>query len=434
MKAMISREALARISSLASRYGALLAQFVIVILIARHLTKEDAGVYLLVFGAVTSTSVFAGFGAPDGLVKAVPELIHAGHGAAARREIVLSARFTALTSAGLLAILALAGVVTGVDRQAIAFFLPWWAGYAAVFFCGQALVAIGRPHLGAFVFYALNNLLLMVTTAPYLLFSANPTVADALCMSIVASTFAVILGGGLLLRQLFRLPKNGEIRPRAATFRLGLIIAAARMLQAVLYWIPAWAIAIASGPADAAIVGTAGRLLIAATAVIAVFRFTIRSRIVTAAAQGNYAAMERMARVAATIATASSIAALIIVLLVGQPLIAFVFGSSFGEAAPVLAVLLIGAVGESIGGPVDEVLKYNGQAVPVLIGLIATVAIEVVLALGLSRFGPAWAAAAQAAAFCGMYVYQIILCRRRVGITVLPYLSAAKLRHALAAE
>lgn len=417
-------------SALASRYGALAVQFLIVVLVARCLAKADAGTYLLVFGAITTTSVFAGFGAPDGLVKAIPELLDRGAPAAARAAIARSALITLVSSllivGGLMGGALLRGMAPGIAILAAL----WWLAYAAVFFSGQALVALRRESLGAFVFYALNNLLLLVTTAPYLVFAAHADVAGALQASVIAGALAALTGAALVFRATRALGSSGPEGLAVETSRLGLTIATARGFQAALYWIPAWAVAAASGPADAAEMGAAGRLLIAATAVIAVFRFTIRGRIVAAGVRGDRPAIERMARGSATIATLSALAALGAVLVAGPFVIGLLFGPSFRGAAAVLAVLLVGAIGESVGGPVDEVLKYQGFPNAVLAGLVVTVAIECLLAWILAPYGALAAAWAQAIAFCGMYAFQILYCRAKLGILILPYLSPRQVRAA----
>jgi O-antigen/teichoic acid export membrane protein len=47
---------------------------------------------------------------------------------------------------------------------------------------------------------------------------------------------------------------------------------------------------------------------------------------------------------------------------VGDELIALIFGPDYRGAALVVTVMLIGTIGESFGGPVDEVLKMAGHA------------------------------------------------------------------------
>ena len=127
-----------------------------------------------------------------------------------------------------------------------------------------------------------------------------------------------------------------------------------------------------------------------------------------------------------------AVAALAFVLVAGSGLFVMIFGHGYRGVAPVLAMLLVGAIGESVGGPVDEVLKYQGQARPVLIGLIVTVAGEVLLARLLAPYGAVAAAAAQAIAFGAMYTFQIALCWRRLGILIVPYVRPRDLRAALA--
>ena len=168
--------------------------------------------------------------------------------------------------------------------------------------------------------------------------------------------------------------------------------------------------------------------MIAASAVVAAFRFAVRSQIVIAATQKDWPHIERTARMIATISTAVAVCSLIGVLVLGEPVIKLVLGAKYGAATAVLAVLLIGAVGESFGGPVDEILKLTGHPNFVLVTLVITISIEATLAVFLARFSIMAAAAAQAAAFCIMYALQIAYLKKKAGVLIVPYFTISGLR------
>jgi len=429
----VQGQKLSLLLAVASRYGALAVQFLIVVLVSRQLSKAEAGAYFMIFGAVTSTYCLAGLGIPDGLVKSCSEAIAHERRELVRPQVGKAAMVTLISSVAMLAGLIGVGVALRMPLAYLGAFAGWWMGYAVVFFCGQALVAIGKESLGAFLFYTATNLFMIVTTAPYLLLHAHPTLSGALVASLAAACLAAVICVASLTINLLKWPA-GEVKAQVLpTARLGAMIAIARLFQAVIYWIPAWAIGAVRGPADAATVGAAGRLLIAASALIAAFRFSVRSRIVIAATKGDWEGIERMSRVIATIATSGALAALIGLFVIGDPIIALVFGHDYAAVGPVLAVLLIGAIGESFGGPVDEVLKLTGRPVAVLVGLMVAVALEAALAIWLAHYGVVAVAVAQAAAFCGMYGFQIYYLKRKTGALIVPYASIGALRTAMRA-
>jgi O-antigen/teichoic acid export membrane protein len=429
--------AVTRLLAVISRYGALAAQFLIVVTVARALPKTDSGTYLLIFSAVTTTIVFVGFGAPDGLVKAVPELMQRGRYGAIRGQVARTASVTGLLGGLFLSGLCLAAYCLGYESWLIGAFAAWWVPYATLFFCGQALVALGRTALGTFLFYTLNNVATISLLVPYLLFSEHPTAASTLHVSIAAGWFAALSGVAALIKAVSNIHQGAPDPTRVhGTLRLGFVIALSRMFQGALYWVPAWVAAAVLGAADAAVISAAGRLLIAATAVIAVFRFTIRPRIVAAEARGDRRAVEDMSRFAATVSLAFVLLCIVIVLAVGRSAVTLVFGPSFSQAAEILSILLLGGIGESFAGPVDEVLKYSGHALLVLASLVVTVFLELGIAwtLATSLHSLSAVALAQSIAFCGMYAAQILICKRKLGVLIVPFISLAGFRSAFRSD
>lgn len=416
------------IVAIATRYAALIIQFLVVVLISRTLPQGDAGAYFILFGIVSTGYCLAGFGLPDGLVRGCGVELANGRLDLVRALVVRAAGWTGLTSiCGLLATVAVCEWF-GLARGHLGALCIWLGCYAAIFFSGQALVAIGKSAAGSFFFYTSANLLLLFTTVPYVLLAKHPTLAGALVASISAAVVAGMAGLGYLAFSLRKFPTTRERTALAPLFKLGGKVAAGRLLQGSLYWIPTWAVGSVRGADDAAIIGAGGRLLIAATAVIAAFRFAVRSQIVVAATKGDWSSIETSGRTIATISAGVSILALVVVTLAGSWGLGLVFGPNYAAAAPILAVLLVGAIGESMGGPVDEVLKLTGRPNFVLLSLVLAVSLEALLAVRLAQHSIVAAAAAQSLAFTAMYTAQIIYLQRKTGILMLPYFKRPALK------
>jgi O-antigen/teichoic acid export membrane protein len=168
----------------------------------------------------------------------------------------------------------------------------------------------------------------------------------------------------------------------------------------------------------------ASRLAVAVGALIAAVRFAIRPRLAREAALGNWQEIERTVSKIAFFATALAICAVAAAALIGAPLISAVFGAHYIDAAPLTALMLVGTVGESIGGPVDEVLKMSGEAELLLV--VQTIAFVAGFAVQLFAGwfgGLMYLVAAYAIVDVLMYVSFIVIVRRRRGIWTLPRLA-----------
>lgn len=415
---------LAYVSAIVFRYISIVLQFLIVFLIARRLSPHDAGVYFMVFGAITSTYFIAGLGLADGLMKELAEAAATGRPELLRPLLIGGGVASASISFAMVAIALSAGAGLGASYDLLVPACVWWLCYGTIFFAAQVLVGFEHRSLGAFFFYSSMNLFLLGTLVPYLLLAKSPSVASTIDVSLIgavpcaicAMTAVVVVG----LRT-----ATSQVKVRLApAFVLGFKIAIIRVLQTAIYWIPAWAAGLVLGSSDASLLGVAGRLAVAIGAIMATIRFNVRPSIVAAAAQGDWGSLEYLGRSIATAATALSVGALLVTILVGGPVFAFVFGAAYRPVGVILSVLLVGTVGECIGGPVDEMLKMTGGATVVLYIIVVAVAVDAALSFGLATLGPAFAAAGQAVALVGMYVAMIWELRRRRGIVVRPSLTA----------
>lgn len=402
------------------RYGALAIQFLMVLLVTRTLPQAEAGQYFIAFGIVATIFALAGAGLPDGLVKTLGEDIARGRRKHIRSSLVIAGMIT-FTSSLVVAALAVAFfVAVGGPLNYIGLTAIWGFCYGMVFFAAQGLVALRFIGLGSYFFYTSTNVLLLVTSFPYLLLATDPNLIGLMTSTVCAAGLSMLAACVMLWSKLAVYPAGGSADLRPA-FSTGSLIALSRMLQATLYWIPVWVAGVMLGAVDASIVATAGRLLIAVSAVIAAMRFSIRPEIVAASVQGDWPRIERTGRNISFVATLATLLAMLGTWYIGRPVIIFLFGSGYTSAWVVLMILLIGALAEAIGGPVDEILKMTGHTPAVLIGLVATVVIEIVLAFMLSKHGISSLAWAQALSFCGMYAFQIAYLYRQHRCIVLPY-------------
>lgn len=415
------------------RYFSMVLQFVTFVFVTRRLSVHGTGIYYEVFGLVNTTYFLAGLGISDGLVKWVSHADATG-GAADVRPLVRRAGWA---NGGSTILFATIGVLICLHKFPVSLTLltaGWWICYSAVFYGSQALVSLGSTSWGAFYFYPATSIALFATSVPYLLFAQKPTIEGTLVATLIgafACGIAALISVAIGLKRFPPSPNSASLRP---VLRLGIFIGAGRVLQTALYWIPVWAIGFVSGASSAGPLAIASRLAVATAAVMAAIRFTIRPAIVRNAAQDNWESIALESRQLATIASLLTLGALIGALTAGPWIIRIIFGSHYGGAAVLLAVLLIGVLGECIGGPVDEILKMTGCAEMVMCTLAGAAICEAGLVWAVARYGAIAMTAAQSAVFVSMFGFLLWKVWRRnrvyVGATIIPSHLRSMLRQA----
>lgn len=413
----------------AARYVSLLVQFGIVLLISRRLSQADAGTFFLVFGAVSATAFVSGFGLPDGLVKYCAEAIALDNRSAATRLVVQTVRVTLVLNAGVAVLVAATMAATDHLWVVVELGILWWFCSAAVFCLSQCLVGLGHPHWGATIFYSATNGFLVLVLVPYLLLCSEPKLLTVLLCNVGCSLLAAISGYLLVrwhTRRERRLP-GAEQRLRHVRV-LGAQVACSRLLLATLYWIPTWVVGWMLGKQDAAVMGAAGRFLVAVSAICSALKFVVRAEIAAAAAKERWQRIQHRGRIMATVCTAITLASIAIVYLAGTPVLTRLLGPEYEPTGSVLLVLLICVLAESLGGPVDEVLKITGHASSVLVVLLISVVLTLGMSVMLARYGLVVTAGVQAGVVCLSYATQLYILWRAKGILLLPYVSVRTLR------
>ncbi|MGH2549839.1 MAG: lipopolysaccharide biosynthesis protein [Thermomicrobiales bacterium] len=343
-----------------TRYASVLVQFAVVAVVTHALSRGDAGRYFVVMGLVLATYFVAGFGLPDGVVRFAPALAATDLVAQADSLLRRGFRFSIATvPIGAVAGGVIVALYVGFNYSALLAAL-WWASYGTIFVSAQMVVAAGKSELGTAMFYSAANTGQLVLTVPSIVLGRLDDLATVLAATVAGTSVAAAVCLVIAVRNCG--PSSGVGQPLGAAWRQGAVIATGRVIQSCFLWSPVWVVGIVLGPSDAALVGLASRLVSAVAAVLAAVRFSIRPRLARDAAQGNWQAIQRHSSQIALFTTGLAVFAMLVSATVGDELITLVFGSDYRGAALIVTLMLIGTLGESFGGPVDEVLKMAGHA------------------------------------------------------------------------
>lgn len=408
---------------IAFRYGSIVAQFALISLVARALSNDDVGTYFFLSGLVLSGYFLAGFGIPDGLVT---------ESVAIKNDVLSpsgSTTFhTATTYALLLSVapasLASVAIYYYEDSLQIGIYTGLWLmGYALVFIAAQLLITMGRANSGSFIFYSAVSSTTCIITLPYLLLSESATLERTLQLNATSSMLAGLVALAIPLKHARFKPGLRYSAALSHLWRTGAYIAIGRILQAGIIWMPVWITAATVGKSEAGVVGLACRLLSIVGAVLAAVRFSIRPQITQLAASGDWCRIETLGRSIGFWATLLALSAAVAVATIGETIITALFGEPYSAAATLLLILLGASISESLGGPVDEILKMTGRSNTVLLYQIISAVFMLLLGTALSStYGAAGICFAFAASFALLYGLQIHNLYAMRGILALPSL------------
>ncbi|WP_156432614.1 lipopolysaccharide biosynthesis protein [Mycobacterium sp. M26] len=360
----------------AARYASIAVQFGVVAVITRALDQHDAGNYFVTMGFVTATYFIAGLGLPDGVVRYAPALMATGRESEGRALLRGGLRYSLLTIP----------IGAGITGCAIGIYLGatdvgilsgvWWGCYGVIFVCAQSLVASSRSELGTAVFYSAASAGQLLISVPMIVLGHLDRL-DSVLMAMVLGTAAAACVSVAIALRLRAHASGAAIGPETlrGVWQQGMLIAVGRVAQSCLIWSPVWVVSMTLGASDAALVGLASRLVNAVAAVLAAVRFSIRPSLAQDAAQGNWRTIETQSSRIAAFATTLSVTAALAMATIGEPLIAFLFGPAYRGVGIITAIMLISTIGESLGGPVDEVLRMSGHAREVILAQLVVLVV-----------------------------------------------------------
>ncbi|BBZ34908.1 lipopolysaccharide biosynthesis protein [Mycolicibacterium confluentis] len=416
------------------RYSGIALQFVILLVLARHLDTDDYGRYMLVLSAVLPTYSLLGLGVSETFVRDAPKVVHRGD---LRPAAPLVGATVSVAVGNAVVIAVLGGLLvwlmpSGVTVTVVAFMVAFFIANGLMFNGAQLLLGCGFQGMGAFFFYPAVNVSLALSAIPYVIFVSHPTFGGVAVATSVASLLVAALPLAMVLRR---------ARPRWPTFdtirrmiRVGIRLSTARALYGLGLWLPTFIAGVVVAPAQAGYLGTAGRLAVAVGAVTAAVRFAIRPTIVRAAEQGDRGAIKSICGRLATITLGIAGAALVASALFGRQLIEVTFGHDFAAAATLLTILLVAVAIEAFAGPVDEVLKMTGHENWVLTIFCTMLPVMLVALLVAARHGVIVMAWVQVGYTLAVFGAMIAVVRWKWGIWLHPTVSGLLTRRALAEQ
>jgi O-antigen/teichoic acid export membrane protein len=355
------------IFAVAFRYTGIALQFAILLILARTLSPRDYGSYLFVLSAVLPTYFLLGLGASESFVREAPRRRVSGDREAVAKMaggVVLLTGGSAFVIGGASAV-AIFVLVPDSQRALYWFMLVFFISNGVMFNGAQLLLGLGAEKMGAFFFYPALNVVLLISSVPYVTWVTRPTFEGvAIVTSVAAALASLIAVVAVFSRVRLGWAPRSVLRILVAD---GLKLSAARLLYSVGLWLPTFLAGIFLSSTQAGYLGTAGRLAVAVAAVGAAFRFAVRPAIVRAFAGNDLLEIRRVCAQLASVTFGLAALALLASYLFGESLVAFAFGSDFKPVAPLLSILLIGVAAESFGGPIDEVLKMTGHENKVLL-------------------------------------------------------------------
>lgn len=408
------------ISTIVFRYLGTALQFVLLSVIAHSASHDDYGLYVLCLGLTFSYYYLIGLGSSESAMARLAR--DHGQSLEDRGKIIGSVLVTSLGCVAVLATLsALLFVLSDPSDHSVAaaIFVMLFVSFNGVMFnVSQLLLGAGKSRLGSFFFYPATNLALMFSTVPMALVLRNVTFEQLAIASLTGSAlaaFAAVLAcyrsaGGL----------SWSLNEVWTLIRTGFGLTFVRILHVVGFWIPTMVAGFMLSPASAGLIGTAGRLAIAVSAVIAAIRFVIRPAIARALSRNETKNLKRMASSVAFLTTIMGAVAIVLNELFGAKLIGLFFGANFVQIMPILRILLLSVCAEGMFGPVDEILKLAGHQK--IVGVIYGLGLVFFLAgtIVATYFDLIWIAWLQVFYVFFIFLAMNIAVRRRLHFFILP--------------
>lgn len=409
--------------TVALRYGSIAIQFVLLAILARQLSGDDYGRYMLVLGAVWSTYTILGLGASETFVREAPKELQRN---CTHRVSVLCGG-TLFVAASNAVLIGAAGAISVwiwapdvVTLTQVLFTVAFVISNGLVFNAAQMLLGSGSEALGSFFYYPAMNASLLVSTIPYVLLAHSPSFRGVAIVTSTASAITAIVSLLLVVRR--NRPRWASATQLFQLVRIGIRLSIARALNYVGAWMPTFFAGVLLAPVDAGYLGTAARMAVAVGAVTAAVRFAVRPAIVRAFDRGDTASIKQTCGRVASVAFALACAALLVSFLAGDDIVGIAFGTDLTPAASLLTILLVGTAFEALCGPVDEVLKMTGSEKSVLALLVIIVAVCAGAIVAVAPLGVEAMAWVQVGYSVTAFGSMILIVRRQLGIWLHPVL------------
>lgn len=407
------------LTTVAFRYLGLSVQFIILSIIAHSVSAEDYGLYIISLSITFSCYYFVGLGTSESALFRISRSL-ALQEKDAVSETIGSVLIITLSCAALILAVAFSILYKYAENTSIIFALILIAATGIIFNVSQIFLSLGKSLVGSFLFYPAINITLLLSSVPTAIILEDPQFSQIALASSVGAGLSAISALIFCLWASRTYSLSWSLERAWQLIREGFGLTIVRVLHAGSFWIPTIVTGFMLSPTSAGLMGTAGRLAIAVSAIIAALRFIIRPTIAIALAQNNLAYLRTMSGSVAFISTTGAIFAIIINAVLGEYLIDLLFGSQLGAVSDILTILLISVFAEALFGPVDEILKVSGRQKTVFCIYGIGVSSFFVGCIIASSHGLIWIAWLQVIYVLGIFSAMNISVKRTLGFFILP--------------
>lgn len=423
---------------IAGRTMGIAATMLINVVLARWLSPDDFGLFLLLSSGLGFASLLAMFGLSVAIVRFVPESLGRGDLARARQAMGMICCVSAVT------ISATAGLVAlGLAYWGSALFgLPNVPAIVPMVAVGVVLLALSQ--LTGEAFRSLHELRLaslftggqaggLLSSLVFLLLvaaavvMAKPSFLMALSLNLVAMAVSLPLAVFGLLRvtraRLAGVPTVAATSPISMSelLRFCLPMLIIQLLTCVSMQADLW-IAGASCPHNQlALYGAARRVMLLVSMPLQMVNLTVMASIAELHGQQRLKEIESLLRGAASWAAWPSTVAIVILIVAGGPVLELLFGPYFRQAAGPLRILAVGQLFLVCAGAAGYALEMTGrQMCSLLVNFLDAVAMVAIGTWAANQYGIVGLAVASTFVVASHSIVIWVLARRLVGVWTHP--------------
>jgi O-antigen/teichoic acid export membrane protein len=424
-------------------------------LLARMLSPQEFGAYLLAFSIVAVGAVIGSLGLPKTVVRFVAEQMVLGRPGRVRRVVYTALRLgvlgtlvvglTYLLIGGDLvgkyvfhspALVAVTGLIAG--WMAISVMQEIMAEVFRGFHDIRAATLLGGLATGGKSGGLIMRAILLACVALLWSTSGQTDLRTVMLASIGSGVASALLAVWFLHRRLSSLDDQGAENPITATDTLRdafpiLIISLTSFI--LLSSADLWILGALGSQAEVAVYGAAARLVALISMPLLITNLVLPPIIAEMYAEGKTTTLERAIRGFSTVFGVPALLLLIVFILLGGPILGLVYGSYYQSGMAVLAILSVGKLAAVWSGSCGAVLQFTGHQRSMLWVNLLTSPLFIVGALLVVRdYGPIGVASMSAAVMVLQNVALVLVAKRRTGMWTHVSLSLSSLRKSLSSR
>lgn len=391
-------------------------------LLARLLSPADLGAYFLTFSLVTVLVLVAQGGGKQTMVRLVAASLGAddpGRARAGSRAVLLMGLTGSLVVA--VALLLGGGQLAGrvFNARAIATAGGLVAAWVAVVTLSE-LSNEGHRALGdiraAVVFgWITSNVVILGLLVALKVAQGRLDFQQVLEVSIAGTAVTLLLSLALFWRRVRRLPR-GHI-PARDVVTVSLPLLASQISLFLVGQSGLWILGILRPEDQVAMYGAAFRLVTAVKMPLLIANAVVPPFIADYYARGHTRELQTLLRTSSTAAAVPALLVLAVFVALGGPVLSLVFGSPYGAAATILALLSLGQAVTVWAGSADMTLMLTGHQFHMMMVTVVSGVFGIVASLWAgAHWGGVGVASAGLAAWTAQSVAMVVLARRLVGV------------------